>query len=58
MNQKEAINKYGENNWLRMQEYLEGITIRVLSNGESNFYEDDLEIAFRASKGEEIAIWD
>ena len=58
MIEKEAIKKYGKESWIEMQKHLIGITIGVASNGESDYYEDDLELSFRASNGERIADWD
>lgn len=58
MIEKEAINKYGKENWKKMQNHLIGITTGVAANGEHDFYEDDLDLAFKALKGKIMTDWD
>lgn len=53
---KQVIEQYGQATWDRMCEttWLDGITVKILPNGEHDIPESDISRAYRAVKGEKI----
>lgn len=52
----QAIKKYGQKTWDKMcaTGWLDGITVTLLSNGEMDIPESDIDRAYRASQGHYI----
>lgn len=57
--EKVAIKKYGKKTYIKMLEFLDGITISYNDNGEADIPESDLELAYDlVSKGRSYREWD
>jgi len=58
----ECIKKYGIDLWVKMCNtgYLDGITVVLLPTGEGDIPQRDIDIAFRAARGNQISSleWD
>jgi hypothetical protein len=52
----EAIKKYGSETWAKMSEsgWLDGITVTIGKNGETDIPQSDLDRAYRAIQGKPI----
>lgn len=57
---KQVIKKVGEEMWEKMcaTGWLDGITVTLLPNGETDIPESDIDRAYRAAKGEKIGDWE
>lgn len=55
MIEKEAIERYEKQTWKKMQKFMDGNTVGVTEKGELDYYDWDLELAFRASKGNKLS---
>jgi hypothetical protein len=51
MKREEAIKKYGEENYRRMCEFMEAITVSVDEDGKIDIPERDLELAYKQVHG-------
>lgn len=54
--EKEVIKKVGKEMWDKMvaTKWLDGITVTMNENGETNIPQSDIDRAYRAAKGEKI----